>query len=211
MNLADYGRIFGDNTLFNVLDQLPKPDLIIASPPCESWSNASAMCEGNACWKQEDLSDSLFVPQRKGSMFTIRNASDYEKEYINYQYDRQFMKRVNGELCAFNTIEIIKRYEPSYFIIENPASGRLWKYIECVIGFKLPHLNLTRYNNYDYPLQKPTKFASNLDLELKNDIIKQEIEWRKFSKSYNERANIPQKLVIDIFSKVYNEFLKEKV
>lgn len=121
------------------------------------------------------------------------------------------MKRVNGELCVFNSIEIIKRYNPKYFIIENPASGRLWKYIECVIGFKLPHLNLTRYNNYDYPLQKPTKFASNLDLELKNDIIKQEIEWGKFSKSYNERSNIPQKLVIDIFSKVYNEFLKEKV
>ena len=89
---------FGDNTLFDKLDKLPKPDLIIASPPCESWSNASAMCEGNACWKQEDLSDSLFAPQREPSMFTIRNASDYEKAYINYQYDRQFMKRVNGEL-----------------------------------------------------------------------------------------------------------------
>lgn len=36
LNLADYGRIFGDNTLFNTLDKLPSPDLIIASPPCES-------------------------------------------------------------------------------------------------------------------------------------------------------------------------------
>ena len=99
-----------------------------------------------------------------------------------------------------------------HFINLNLADyGRLWKYIEDVMDFKLPHLNLTRYNNYDYPLQKPTKFASNLDLGLKNDIIKQEIEWGKFSKSYNERSNIPQKLVIDIFSKVYNEFLKEKV
>ena len=34
LNLADYGRLFGDNTLFNELDKLPKPDLIIASPPC---------------------------------------------------------------------------------------------------------------------------------------------------------------------------------
>lgn len=211
LNLADYSRLFGDNTLFGTLDKLPKPDLIIASPPCESWSNASAMTGGNACWKQEDLSDSLFIPQKEASMFTIRNASDYEEAYINYKYDRQFMKRINGELCAFNTIEIIKRYKHMYFVIENPASGRLWKYIDEVIGFKLPHLNLTRYNNYDYPLQKPTKFASNLDLELKNDIIKQEIEWGKFSKSYNERSNIPQKLVIDIFSKVYNEFLREKV
>ena len=114
-----------------------------------------------------------------------------------------------GNYVLFNTIEIIKRYKPMYFVIENPASGRLWKYIDEVIGFKLPHLNLTRYNNYNYPLQKPTKFASNLYLGLKNDIIKQEIEWGNFSKSYNERSNIPQKLVIEIFSKVYNEFLKE--
>lgn len=74
LNLADYSRLFGDNTLFNTLDKLPKPDLIIASPPCESWSNASAMTGGNACWKQEDLSDSLFIPQKEASMFTIRNA-----------------------------------------------------------------------------------------------------------------------------------------
>ena len=165
------------------------------------------MVEGNACWKQEDFStDSLFAPQREASMFTIRNRSDYEQAYINYRYNRQFMKRVNGELTAFNTIEIIKRYEPSYFIIENPASGRIWKYIEDVIGFKLPYLNMTRYNNYDYPLQKPTKFASNINLNLKNDIIKQEIEWKYFSKSYNERSNIPQKLLIDIFKTVIKYF-----
>ena len=76
------------------------------------------------------------------------------------------------------------------------------------MGFKLPYLNITRYNNYDYPLQKPTKFASNINLDLKNEIIKQEIEWGHFSKSYNERSNIPHKLVIEIFSKVYNDFIK---
>ena len=48
LNLADYTRIFGDNQLFDTLDKLPKPDLIIASPPCESWSNASAM-RGGEC------------------------------------------------------------------------------------------------------------------------------------------------------------------
>lgn len=33
LNLADYSRMFGDNKLFDELDKLPKPDLIIASPP----------------------------------------------------------------------------------------------------------------------------------------------------------------------------------
>lgn len=209
LNLADYSRLFGDNTLFDTLDKLPHPDLIIASPPCESWSNASAIANGNACWKQEDLSDSLFKPQISPSIFTIRANKDYKDAYNNYQYDRQFMKRVNGELCAFNTIEIIKRYQPKYWIIENPASGRLWRYIEEIMDFKLPYLNPTRYNNYGYQIQKPTKFASNLDLGLKNDIIKQDIEWCNFSKSYNERSNIPQELVIDILKKVKKELEDE--
>ena len=108
MNLADYGRLFGDNTLFDELDKLPKPDLIIASPPCESWSNASAMCEGNACWKQEDLSDSLFAPQREPSMFTIRNASDYEKALydsmsgIVFQDDGQIALHDVGKFYSLN-------------------------------------------------------------------------------------------------------------
>ena len=209
LNLADYSRLFGDNKLFDTLDKLPHPDLIIASPPCESWSNASAIANGNACWKQEDLSDSLFEPQIPPSMFTIRAKKDYEDAYNNYRYDRQFMKRVNGELCAFNTIEIIKRYQPKYWIIENPATGRLWKYIETIIGFPLPYKNPTRYNNYDYPLQKPTKFASNLFLNLNNDINPAEVEWGNFSKSYNERSNIPQQLLLDIFQTVLNQFEKE--
>src|SRR5690625_943420 len=43
LNLADYSYLFGDNKLFDTLDKLPRPNLIIASPPCESWSVASAM------------------------------------------------------------------------------------------------------------------------------------------------------------------------
>lgn len=73
LNLADYSRLFGDNTLFDTLDKLPKPHLIIASPPCESWSNASAIPNGNACWKKEDLSDSLF--NRKGSQAHLRSVT----------------------------------------------------------------------------------------------------------------------------------------
>lgn len=209
LDLADYKRLFGDNTLFGELDKLPKPDLIIASPPCESWSNASAMENGNACWKRNDVSDSLFAPQVRPSPFTIRANQDYESAYINYQYDRQFLKRINGELTAFNTIEIIKRYRPQFWVIENPAADRLWPYIEDIIGFRIPYKNLARYNNYDYPLQKRTIFGSNIELNLKNKIIKQDIEWKNFSKSYNERSNIPEKLVSEIFKKIYKEFSKD--
>ena len=105
--------------------------------------------------KREDVTDNLFAPQILPSPFTIRTTIDYED--TNYVYERQFLKRVNGELTVFNTIKIIKKYQPRYFIIENPASGKIWEYIEDVLNFKLPFKNLTRYNNYDYPLQKPTK------------------------------------------------------
>lgn len=206
LNLADYSYLFGDNTLFNTLDKLPKPDLIIASPPCESWSMASALRGGNASWKKEDLSDSLFIPQTEPSAFTIRSNADYLESYNNLKYERQFIKRVNGELTIFNTIQIIRRYNPKFFIIENPANGKMWEYIREIIDFEIPFDNLTRYNNYDYPLQKPTKFGSNLNLNLKNEIIKQEIEWKHFSKDYNERSNIPLALVKDIFSKVLENF-----
>ena len=206
LNLADYSRVFGDNTLFDTLDKLPKPDLIIASPPCESWSNASAMTGGNACWKQE-RGDGLFEPQVPLSKFTIRYASDFE----NYQFqpDKQFMKRINGELCAFNTIEIIKRYKPKFWIIENPAFGRLWEYIDVVLGFKIPYENYTRYNNYDYPITKATRFSGNIDLGLNNEKIPSKLELQDFSRSYNERSNIPQKLVIEIFKKVKKELEDE--
>lgn len=72
--------------MFETLDKLPKPDLIIASPPCERWSVASALKNGNACWKREDISDSLFEPQKTPSPFTIRSKRDYEESHNNLKY-----------------------------------------------------------------------------------------------------------------------------
>lgn len=43
LDLADFHKLFGDNKMFDTLDNLPKPNIILASPPCESWSVASAM------------------------------------------------------------------------------------------------------------------------------------------------------------------------
>lgn len=43
VDLANYKMIFGDNSLYDTLDKLPKPDIILASSPCESFSVASAM------------------------------------------------------------------------------------------------------------------------------------------------------------------------
>jgi site-specific DNA-cytosine methylase len=209
LNLADYSYLFGDNTMFETLDKLPKPDLIIASPPCESWSVASAMKNGNASWKQEK-GDSLFEPQHPLSRFTVRDYKDYE----NYQFkpEKSLIKRINGELCIFNTIQIIKKYQPGFYVIENPASSKIWDYVKNILGFELPFENLTYYNNYGYPLSKPTKFKSNVQLGLSQELIRNEIEFRKLDRkggAYNARSNIPEKLVDEIFQKILKEYKKD--
>lgn len=193
LNLADYGRVFGNNQLFEQLDELPKPDLIIASPPCESWSVASAMWGGNASWKQE---------KEVASKFTIRGRCDYELPHVQFKFDRSFLNRVNGELCIYNTVEIIKRYKPSVFIIENPASSRIWHYLKDILSFDPPFENLTHYNCYGYPIKKPTRFKSNLNLNLKTSNTPASKSWDEFSKSYNERSNIPISLIVDIYKSV---------
>lgn len=194
LNLADYGRLFGDNTLFDTLDELPHPDLIIASPPCESWSVASAMSKGNACWKTVS----------EESRFTVRDRADFDK--YQYKPEKSFMTRINGEMCAFNTIEIIRRYKPSWYVIENPQTSRIWDYIDQVLGFPIPFENKTYYNNYGFVVRKATKFKSNLNLNLKCENIKAEIEVKDYTKNYNIRSNIPLPLVQSIFETVSLEW-----
>ncbi|ANF62600.1 DNA methyltransferase [[Haemophilus] ducreyi] len=196
LNLADYWRVFVDKTLFNVLDTLPQPDVILASPPCESFSVASAMWGGNACWKRENP---------KGSRFVIRHYSDYEVPQVPrkcYKYERLFFNRINGELCIYNTISIIQHYQPKVFIIENPLASRMWDYIKDVIGFSIPFDNPTYYGNYNYPIKKPTKFKSNIDLGLKYENYYSGVRMNDVCKTYNARSNIPASLIDSIYHRV---------
>lgn len=205
LNLADYSHLFGDDRLFKTLDTLPTPDLIIASPPCESWSVASAMKDGNASWKQEK-GDGLFDSQTPLSRFTIRDYKDYER--YQYKPEKSLLNRINGELCTFNTIQIIKRFDPPIYIIENPAGSRMWEYIERVLGFEIPYDNLTYYNNYGYPAKKATKFKSNVNLNLKKIAVPNELGVKRLDRkggAYNARSNIPLDLIKDIFNQVGNE------
>lgn len=205
LNLADYFHLFGDDRLFKTLDTLPTPDLIIASPPCESWSVASAMKDGNASWKQEK-GDGLFDSQTPLSRFTIRDYKDYER--YQYKPEKSLLNRINGELCTFNTIQIIKRFDPPIYIIENPAGSRMWEYIERVLGFEIPYDNLTYYNNYGYPAKKATKFKSNVNLNLKKIAVPNELGVKRLDRkggAYNARSNIPLDLIKDIFNQVGNE------
>ncbi|WAX15558.1 hypothetical protein EG103P2_00012 [Enterococcus phage EG103P2] len=196
IDLSDLSGYFGKSEMIAKLETLPKPDVIIASPPCESWSVASAMPAGNACWKHT-----------KGNHFTIRESADYET--VQFKQEKSFYNRMNGELTVFNLVKIIRHFKPAVFIIENPAYGKIWEYITRVLDFDLPFENLTYYNNYGFAIKKPTRFSSNIDLHLRKEKLPNKYAFNKASRkggSYNVRSNIPLPLIEDIYIQLENHF-----
>lgn len=200
LNLASYVDLFGDNTMFETLDALPKPDLIIASPPCESWSVASSMIEGNASWKKgrSFLGETQFIPRSRNEYNLLTKSGNK----VQFKFKRSYLQRINGELTIFNVIRIIAKYRPKVFIIENPKNSRIWNYIKEVLNVNIPFRNDTFYSAYGYPVHKPTSFHSNIDLGLLNKKGEATTSWNSFSKDYNVRSNIPLDLIKHIFNKV---------
>lgn len=218
LNLADNNILFGNSYMFDKLDKLPKPDLIIASPPCESWSNASAMLRGNTKWY--DSETTFKDGHKEKSRFTIRTKKQVGTKQ-NTPFKVNFVKsvrsRLNGELCALNTMEIIKRYSPGAWVIENPMTSRIWDYYEDICDWH-GYRNKVRYNNYDeaYP-QKPTIFFSNLKLDLNSSIKKSKVtigvttDGRKQIINYNDRSSIPLRLIRSIYSQVFGGELNNEI
>ena len=199
LDLADFKEIFGENKMFNQLDQLPKPDIILASPPCESWSVASAMQGGNKFYVWEHGN---FEPRNDMSI-----CSKNDTPFKSYPW-KVLYTRVNGELSAYNTIRIIERYKPKYWVIENPYSSHLWSYLEKQHGWS-GILNKAHYSAYDdsFP-KKATGFLSNRWLSLKTTKEQAKItvgvnaDGRKQVRDYNVRSRIPLLLVKDILEQL---------
>lgn len=209
LDLADSSELFGDSCLFERLDQLPKPDIILASPPCECWSTSTNIKDGSIYWKRpvvrtlfgEDQTDDFaLVPQREMCTKTCNWAA-------HPKYSKLVYSRINGELCAYNTTRIIKRYKPRVFVIENPANGKLWRYYRHILNFS-GIKNIVCYNDYEQEFsQKPTCFYSNLKLNLKlpqykpsEYTIGNTRTGKKAISGYNRRSNIPLTLIRDILS-----------
>lgn len=204
LDLASFKDIFGDTSLFDTLDKLPKPDIILASPPCESFSVASAMKGGNKFYVWDDGNMTPSTANRILSKNDTPFKSDVAKATLT---------RINGELCAYNTTRIIKRYQPETWVIENPQSSKIWYYLEHNYNFG-GIANVAHYAKYDkkFP-KKPTTFMSNRFLSLatmavgsKADIvIGSRGQGRKQIRDYNERSNIPLTLVKDILEQIMQQ------
>lgn len=185
--------------LIKELKNLPHPDVILASPPCESWSIAD--CKGRMTRKIDS----------EGNWF-IQNKNYYEKynEKCNPVKRRKFLQkersRLIGEATVGATLEIIESFDPAVWIIENPKTSLTWKFQEYHWNFK-GIMNSTYYSTYDENFSlKPTIFKSNIKLNLINKSVKGNRGHMAFG-SYSKRSSIPEKLIKDIMNSVF-DYLK---
>lgn len=185
--------ITNKNEVLSVLSKIPKPDIILASPPCESWSTAD--CGGRMV---------LSISGQKRNVWYIKNKEYYDayNEKSNPVKRRYFLQkeisRINGESTASATLFIIENFKPNFWVIENPATSKIWEYIQYHWCFKFNYKNKTYYSSYDKSFSiKPTIFASNKKLNLKTNKIKGNSDHMARG-SYDKRSAIPKNLIKEI-------------
>ena len=169
--------IFNDD-LINELAKLPKPDIILASPPCESWSNADVIKN-------------------------IKEITSFGIELTNYETFVEFMKtskmqrnffhkqktRLLGEATSIATFKIIQHFKP-----------KIWKYFYYYLNFR-GFENKTNYAIWDNTFSlKPTIFMSNINLYLTNKKPSVANKWR-LNCDYLTRSMIPEMLIKSIIDK----------
>ncbi|KNG79770.1 DNA cytosine methyltransferase [Mycoplasma sp. HU2014] len=185
--------------LIKELEKLPAPDIILASPPCESWSIAD---------NQQKM-----LTQTKSHYWVLRNKSWYKnhnntcKPNLKRDFYKRFATTLNGFSTSSATIKIIETFQPKAWVIENPQSSKIWEYLHLFLNWY--HINnLTYYNNYDkeYSL-KPTIFKSNVELNLKHKRIK--TKQMIHIHGYDRRSSIPKELIIDIYQQIKNSLTNQ--
>ena len=183
-----------NSKLIKQLSKLPQPDIVLASPPCESWSCA-------------DCSGSMFKSIDDKGNWKVNNAEYYEN-YLKkcspvkrrYFYQKE-QSRILGEATIGATITIIKYFNPKIWIIENPQTSKTWIYQKYHWNF-LGNENLAYYSSYDNNFsKKPTIFKSNFKLNLKTNKVKSNKD-HMASGSYLKRSSIPSLLIKDIFDQL---------
>lgn len=172
-------------------------NLVMASPPCESWSFATASVGGNAYRFSNSLKLKTFSEWRQNTFNNVRRMVEKQQPDLYEKYLRYFHTGLNGEATATVTAGIVKRLGLP-FVIENPASSMIWAFLEQQgLTFVKNKANYCAYD--DNRSLKPTVFASEKILHLRtakkaNGIMKNE----QGRGDGSQRANIPHDLVLDI-------------
>ena len=180
--------------LIKQLKAFPKPTIILASPPCESWSGAD--CDGkmlrsissDGYW---EVKNSVYYDQYNNKAHPVKKRFFVNKE----------RGRIIGESTIGATIHIIKEFNPKAWIIENPLTSKTWDFQEYHWNFQ-GIKNKTYYSSYDSSFSlKPTIFKSNIKLNLKNEKIKGNKNHMAIG-SYSTRSSIPSELIKDLLEQI---------
>lgn len=179
------------------LEKLPKPDIIFASPPCESWVMVNI---GNVVYFERNFNEYNFYWQRNFK------GNDFRPKYRNI--------RLLGQKTAYFTAKIIQKFNPELWCIENGSSSLIFKYLYKYHNLK-GNQNKTYYSSYDNINfgRKPTTIYSNLKMNLRDDFKKSNIattdhltgskRWtKKVLFDYSDRSRVPIQLyqhILDIY------------
>jgi len=124
------------------------PDIIFASPPCETWV---VITVGHK-WRY--TTSKVFNLHYKDKNFTANDFTEALK-----------IKRLNGENTAMTTAKVIKYFKPKYWFIENGNSSLIFHFLNVRCGMN-GFLNKCSYANYRFDVWKPTIIYSNKSLFL---------------------------------------------
>lgn len=172
------------------LEKYPKPDVIFASPPCETWV---------------DLSKGHLSKYTKEKGFNLH----WKKKWEAFDLLPKFKeRRLNGVNTCLAMARIIQHFKPKFWAIENGQKSLLFDYI-LEFGKLEGHRNLCNYFSYGLNVLKKTIIYSNTLLVLKNrkpthklDLIARKkctrIEGRTHIDQYAERSQVPPELYRDI-------------
>jgi len=131
------------------LDKYPRPDVIFASPPCETWVPLN-------------VGTKRFYTREHGLNFY------WKKRWEPFDFtEKAKARRINGMKTAQCTTEIIKHYKPDFFAIENGSLSLIFDYM-ATLGF-IGNRNRCNYYSYGLDVLKPTIMLSNKILNLKQD------------------------------------------
>jgi hypothetical protein len=195
--------------IIEALKDLPHPDIILASPPCESWSLADSPAQPYHTLKSDKP---LFTPKTRkefaNDCLMSKRIRSYEKKMLSWECGKTLIER---------TFEIIDYYKPKFYLIENGAYTFIWRYIKQVLKRDIIE-NITHYSAYNnWDIKKPTKFSGNIKLNLllnnakpksrlcNAKTIKKWCYGTNKRNTYNKKSEIPQNLLLSIYNQLDKE------
>ncbi len=185
---------------YNTIYNLPKPDFLFANPPCETFSKTTSGTfasgrTGNKYYYYDNLEPILDFEDWKTSnnsniVMTKRKEEIYKKSREVLKLNEQLHK--NTELIA-SVLNVP-------FVIENPRTSLVWKkyYLE-----DRWHNNDTIYTAYSLDFsRKPTRFKSNVKLNLKTKALGKSDKTMDNIRDYNIKSKVPNELIIHILEEL---------